>query len=25
VLLAGLPAYWFLTRRTSATLPTPGN
>jgi len=25
VLLAGLPAYWFLTRRTSAVLPTPGS
>jgi hypothetical protein len=25
VLLAGLPAYWFLTRSTSATLPTPGS
>ena len=24
VLLAGLPAYWLLTRRTSAALPTPG-
>ena len=25
VLLAGLPAYWLLTRRTSASVPTPGN
>ena len=25
VLLAGLPAYWLLTRRTSAPVPTPGN
>ena len=25
VLLAGLPAYWLLTRRTSAPAPTPGN
>ncbi len=24
VLLAGLPAYWVLTRRTSAAVPTPG-
>ena len=24
VLLAGLPAYWLLTRRTSVALPTPG-